>query len=166
MYNYPIRRFFLRQRVVCMELIVTAAILVLLCYLLGVSMAFILQALLGLMLILLILISLFFVWAVLSLIGSKRTKVTFDRIDKAEDHPFPTAVYVSGDKKYRNTFPSELLLKNLLYKKDRTVNVRVTRRGKTYDLYSLLTVYIGLVLAPVSAAALGYWFIWAERLIF
>lgn len=149
-----------------MELIVTAAILVLLCYLLGVSMAFILQALLGLMLILLILISVFFAWTALTLIGSKRTKVTYDRIDKEGDLPFPTAVYVSGDKEYRNTFPSELLLKSLLYNRDKQVNVRVTRKGKTYDLYSLLTVYIGLVLAPVSAAALGYWFVWVERLIF
>lgn len=149
-----------------MELIVTAAILVLLCYLLGVSMAFILQTILGLMLILLILISVFFAWTALTLIGSKRTKVTFDRIDKSDDLPFPTAVYKSADKEYRNSFPSELLLKSLLYNRDKQVRVRVTRRGKTYDLYSLLTVYIGLVLAPVSAVALGYWFVWAERLIF
>jgi len=136
--------------------------LVALVYLLGVELIFILQILLGMMLVAMVLTSLFFFWVGITFIGSERKKVRFDRIDKAEKSYFPTAVYVSGDKEFRNAFPSEMMLRGLLYKNEKTTTVRVTKHGKVYDIYSRITVLLGMILAPLSVIGMTLWFSWSN----
>ena len=67
-----------------MEIIIMTAMVGMLVYILGVEVAFILQILLGIMFVAMVLTAVFFVWTGLTLIGSKRRKAVFDRIDKAE----------------------------------------------------------------------------------
>ena len=149
-----------------MELLIIITMIAALVVILGVEMAFILQIMLGIMFVAMVLTALFFIWVGISLIGSERRKVTFDRIDKAEGSPFQTAVYTSGEKEYRNAFPSEMMLRSLLYRTDKTTSVRVTRHGKVYDAYSQITILMGLILAPLSVAGLAMWFSWANVFIF
>ena len=148
-----------------MEIIIMTAMVGMLVYILGVEVAFILQILLGIMFVAMVLTAVFFVWTGLTLIGSKRRKAVYDRIDKAEGSPFRTAVYVAGGEELRNTFPSEMLLRSLLYNKDKPSSVRVTKKGKVYDRYSLITVVMGNVLAPLSVVGLAAWFSWANVFI-
>lgn len=148
-----------------MEIIIIIVILGMLVYLLGVEMAFILQIILGMMFVAMVLTALFFIWTGITLIGSKRKKAFFDRIDKAEGSPFQTAVYLTDGKELRNAFPSEMMFRSLLYKKEKPTVVRVTRTGKVYDRYSVITVCLGLILAPLSVIGLAMWFSWANVFI-
>ena len=141
-----------------MEAVVVLAIIILLLWALDVSLVYIAEGLFILMMLVLGATLLFFVYTAVTLVGSKKRAARFDRIDKPEGASFPTAVYISGGEELRNSFPNEFVLKKQLYKPDKDVFLRVTRRGRAYDLYSRVTVYIGVVLAGASLAALVFMF--------
>lgn len=137
-----------------MEAAIVLVMIVILLWALDVSLYYIAEGLFILMMILLGATLLFFAVTALSLIGSKKKRAVFDRTDKPEGKSFPSAVYISDGEEYRNSFPNEFVLKKMLYKQDREVFIRVTKRGRVYDLYSRLTVYLGVVLAGGSLVLL------------
>ena len=141
-----------------MEAVVVLAVIVLLLWALDVSLVYIAEGLFILMMLVLGATLLFFVYTAISLVGSKKRPARFDRIDKPEGASFPTAVYVSDGEELRNSFPNEFVLKKKLYKPDREVLLRVTGKGRVYDLYSRVTVYIGIALAGASLAVLTVMF--------
>ncbi len=141
-----------------MEIIIGLAVVIGLLIMLGVNPFYIMEGVYVLMLLLLAATVVFFVITAISLIGSKKRRAAFDRIDKPEGKAFPSAVYISEGEEYRNSFPNEFVLKKLLYKKDREVILRVTKRGGVYDKYSVVTVLAGLVLGGASLALLGWSF--------
>lgn len=137
-----------------MEAVVVLVIVVVLLWALDVSLAYIAEGLFILMMLVLGATFLFFVYTAVSMIGSKKRRVRFDRTDKPEGASFPSAVYIADGEELRNAFPNEFVFKKRLYRTEREVFVRVTKRGKVYDLYSRVTVYLGTVLAGASLAAL------------
>ena len=137
-----------------MEALVVLAIIIGLLWALDVSLVYIAEGLFILMMLVLGATLVFFAYTALTLIGSKKCSARFDRIDKPEGASFPSAVYVSDGEELRNAFPNEFVLKKRLYKSDKEVLLRLTGRGRVYDLYSRVTVYIGVVLAGASLAAL------------
>ena len=141
-----------------MEIIIGLAVVIGLLIMLGVNPFYIMEGVYVLMLLLLAATVVFFVITAISLIGSRKRRAAFDRIDKPEGKTFPSAVYISEGEEYRNSFPNEFVLKKLLYKKDREVILRVTKRGGVYDKYSVVTVLAGLVLGGASLALLGWSF--------
>jgi len=54
------------------------------------------------------------------------------------------------------------MLRGLLYKNEKTTTVRVTKHGKVYDVYSRITVLLGLILAPLSVIGMALWFSWSN----
>ena len=141
-----------------MEAAIVLVIIIILLWALDVSFYYIAEGLFILMMLLLGATLVFFAVTALSLIGSKKKRASFDRTDKPEGKSFPSAVYISEGEEYRNSFPNEFVLKKLLYKEGRDVYIRVTKRGRVYDLYSRLTIYLGLVLAGGSLALLAVMF--------
>lgn len=138
-----------------MEAVIGLAIIITLLYVLGVNPYYIMEGVMILLILVLAATLLFFIATAISLIGSKRIKAVFDRIDKPEGKTFPSAVYISEGQELRNAFPNEFVLKKILYKKDREVTLRVTRGGKIYDKYSVITIVAGLLLGSASIAFLS-----------
>lgn len=137
-----------------MEAVIVLVIVIGLLWALDVSLVYIAEGLFILMMLVLGATLLFFVYTAVSLIGSKKRSARFDRIDKPEGASFPSAVYIAEGEELRNAFPNEFVLKKKLYRPEKQVFLRVTRRGRVYDLYSRMTVYIGIVMAGASLAAL------------
>ncbi|MBR4622608.1 MAG: hypothetical protein IKO44_03625 [Ruminococcus sp.] len=140
-----------------MEIVIGLVIIIVLLIALGVDTYYILLGVFLLMLLALAVTVIFFAATAFTLIGAQRRKVSFDRIDKAEGKRFNTAVYKDGEGEYRNAFPSEPLLKPLLYDKDRSTGIFVTKGGKAYDRYSIVTIIVGLTVGSASLALLGAW---------
>ena len=133
-----------------MEIVIGLGIVIGLLVVLGVSPLYIMEGVFVLMILVMAATFVFFAYIAVSLIGSKKRRAVFDRIDKPEKKPFPSAVYNTDDGEMRNSFPNEFVLKNRLYKKNREVFIRVTKRGGVYDRYSQITVIAGLILGGCS----------------
>lgn len=131
------------------------AVVIALLIALGVSPFYIMEGVMILLMLTLYATLLFFVITAFTFIGSKRRTAKFERIDRPEGKAFPSAVYVSEGEELRNAFPNEFVLKKLLYKQGKETRLLVTRRGKIYDKYSLITVFVGLVLGTASAVFLS-----------
>ena len=137
-----------------LEIVIGLAVVIALLIALGVSPYYIMEGVMILLMLTLYATLLFFVITAFSFIGSKRRTGKFDRIDRPEGKAFPSAVYISEGEELRNAFPNEFVLKKVLYKQGEESKLLVTKRGKIYDKYSLITVFAGLVLGTASAVFL------------
>ncbi|MBR6101588.1 MAG: hypothetical protein IKP95_04100 [Ruminococcus sp.] len=132
-----------------MEILIGFVIIVVVLVMLGVSVYFIMECLIALLLLALAATLVFFIWTGITLIGSRVVKGHYLRIDKPE-RGFPSAVYDTPEGEVRNTFPCEMIFRSALYKPEREVRIRMTKRGKAYDRYSVITIITGLLLGSVS----------------
>lgn len=139
-----------------MEIMIGLVIIAVLLVALGVDIVFILEGVIILLMLVLTATLAFFVVTAVTLIGSRRLTGTFLRIDKPEKG-FARAVYSTGEGELKNTFPSEMIMKRLLYDPQRRTLLMVTRRGRVYDRYSLITIIAGLLMGGVSVFILGGW---------
>lgn len=142
-----------------MELIITAAIIIVILLILGVSIPLIVQGILWIMEILLLLMTLFFVLSIIFLLLGKPHDAEFLHIDK--EVKWGSAVYRVNGEELQSIYPAEIVMQKLIYQKD-NIRVRLWRHGKLYllfDWYSILVAAIGLPLSAGSAAFLG-WFLW------
>lgn len=140
-----------------MEIVIGLAIVIALVIMLGVDVYYILLGVFVLMLLTLLATVVFFAVTAMTLIRSRRETVSFDRIEKPEGGRFNCAVYKNDSGEYRNSFPSEPLLKKLLYDRNHSTSVRITSRGRCYDKYSLITIAAGLTFGTGSLILLSAW---------
>ncbi len=146
-----------------MELIITAAIIIVILLILGVSIPLIVQGILWIMEILLLLMTLFFVLSMIFLLLGKPHDAEFLHIDK--EVKWGSAIYRVKGEELQSVYPAEIVMQKLIYQKANT-RVRLWRHGKLYllfDWYSILVAAIGLPLSAGSAAFLG-WFLWQMML--
>lgn len=88
------------------------------------------------------------------LAGSARKKARFTRFD--DSGRFDSAVYEIYGMEYRNMFPAEFVMRDRLYRSDRKVSVRLTRKRRVFDRNALITVAVGLPLSAVITALFGF----------
>ncbi len=138
-----------------MEILIAAIVIIVLLLILGVSMGLIVQGILCILEILLLLMTLFFVVSVILLMITKKRQAEFLRIDKSGK--MGNAVYRIDGREYRNTYPAEGILQNLIYRR-RECSVRFRQFGNLYvlfDRYSIVCAALGLPLSAAGAVLLG-----------
>ncbi len=142
-----------------MEILIAALVIIVLLLILGISTGLIVQGILLIMEILLLLMTVFFMVSAVFLLIGKSREAEFLRIDKTAK--MGAAIYRIGDAEYRNTYPAEGILQNLIYRK-KTCKVRFWQHGKFYvlfDRYSIICAALGFPLSALGAAVLGMFMI-------
>ncbi len=139
-----------------MEIIITAAILILLLLILGVSVGVIMQGILWILEILLLFMTLFFTVSIVFLFLGKKCAAEFLRIEKIGKlggH----AIYLINGEERQNFYPAEEFLRKLIYRK-RTTTARLWKHKTAYllfDWYSMIIVGAGFPLSAVGAVLMG-----------
>lgn len=91
-----------------------------------------------------------FIFFAARLILSKKAEGTFTRIGRPEKSRFDAAYYITVDGEKPNVFPAEFIMRDKIYKQDRTVKLRADRfRGFVYDRNARLTIWFGLCICTV-----------------
>ncbi len=140
-----------------MEILIGAAIIILLLIILGVSIWTIMQGDLWIMAILLMLMDWFFLISLFFIIAGKPHDAQFVRIHK--QRKWGTAVYLIDGKEYLNWYPAEFIFQNKIYHEDRTCRVRLWQCKRFYllfDWYSILIAAIGVPLSAIGVVLFCY----------
>lgn len=137
-----------------MELILTAAVIVVLCIILGAKLSFLIIAALALIGLIyaasLLMLCFFFI----RMLFSKRYKAVFSRIGKSPKSSFNVAYYTIKGEDYPNIFPEEGFFRSKLYRTDKYCTVMLARNKKfVFDKFSCATCTIGFILGIISSAA-------------
>lgn len=140
-----------------MEIIVGILIIVILLLCCGADWGFI--AMVGIMVLggVLLVAGCFFAFALVMVIKSETVTAVFLDIRK-KGNGFPQAWYLVDGEEYPNLFPSEVMLKGLLYKKDKPVRIRLNRKRRVlFDANALSAVVVGVMFClPFSVFLLIY----------
>lgn len=139
-----------------MELILGAAVIILLLLILGFGIDTVIFGIFWVFVALTALSELFFLYCIARLIFSKKRTGRFVHIGKKKkdgyDTPFYTVEGIDGEP-LPNVFPAEVVMKNRIYKPDSDVKLRLDAGKKfVYDRNARITIILG---APLCAALLG-----------
>ena len=143
-----------------MELLIGAAVVLLLLFCLGVSGGFI-SILIGVVIGMGVLFMLgLFVFSAVRLIRSEKRTARFEKIEKPEGAAFERAVYNVDGESCPNVYPCEAVMRNKLYREDKEVQVRYYAKKKcVYDRNAVITTVIGLIFSLVVTGAALYIFL-------
>ena len=128
-----------------MELIIALIIIIVLLLILGVSPGLIMGGVLGLIELLLLFMTGFFIVSVVLLLIAKPVKAEFLRIYISEVVG-TFAIYRIDGEEYRNTFPAEIMFVDKIYHEGRTYSARFRKLGKKhllFDWYSYIVIGVG-----------------------
>ncbi len=139
-----------------MELLITAAIIIVLLILFGVAPMTIVMGVLWCMECILALMALFFLLSAVLLLSGRRVTGTFHHLEEGEG--FAHAVYEVDGKTYPVLYPAEALLRKKIYHSG-SHSLRIAKHfGNTFlfDCHSAHIIWLGLVCSAAGAAGLGY----------
>lgn len=143
-----------------MEIIVAAVVIIALCLCLGVDISLVMGGVLALLALTLAVITMFFVYCVVLLAGSRKKDARFVRIDKNPAGRYDCAYYRIDGEEYPNFLPAETVFKNRFYPENRSVRVRLCRNKRiVFDRNALWAVAAGVLLGGLSAAGLAVYLI-------
>lgn len=134
-----------------MEILLGAAIIVILLLLLGVDMWYFLIGGIALVALAAVFTAVFFTVCAVMLIRSERHTGVFLKF--GEGKRFEAAVYEVDGRECRCVFPAEMVLRDKIYKPGRPVELRLTRGGRVFDKNAFLSAVIGLPTSLVIAFA-------------
>ena len=136
-----------------MEIIIGAALIIMLLLFAGVDIWFIFVGFMFLVAAAAVFTSGFFAVCAVMLILSERRTAVFARFEK--NGRFDAAVYSADGREYTNVFPAEFILRDKLYSADKTVTIRTTKRGRAFDKNALMSTAAGLPLSIITAVIFG-----------
>ncbi len=140
-----------------MELIIFFSIIIVLALMLGVSLSYIITAIMFLLALSLVLIVCFFSVCAVWLAGTEKQNGTLSRVDKNPKFKYNSAYYNIDGEEYPNVFPCEVILKKYLYKPDRACVLRLNRKKRlVFDGNAYACVIAGLVLGISSLVMVTY----------
>lgn len=128
------------------EVILTIVIVVVLCVCLGVDAEVLMIG--GVCLAGLMLLAMFalFTYSIIRFAASKKCEAEFSRIDKNPKGQFNVAYYKIEGREYPCVFPSEPIMKKIIYNSEKKYTVRLDKRSQNvYDRHASLTCIIGFV---------------------
>ena len=129
-----------------MEIIIGLIVIVVICKILGVSNFALILGGLGLIELLIILMLLFFIYAFIHVLFTKKHEAYFSKIDTPPKGKFKVAYYMIDGVEYPCIFPRESGLIEKTYKKDKIYKVRFSKSlKKVYDLWAVITCFVGLI---------------------
>lgn len=136
-----------------MEIIIGAALIILLLLFAGVDLWFIFIGFMFIVAAAAVFTAGFFAVCAVMILRSERRTAVFSRFEKSGR--FDAAVYSSGGKEYTNYFPAEFILRGRLYNPEKTVNIRATKRGRAFDKNAVMSTAAGLPLSIITAFIFG-----------
>ena len=134
-----------------MEFILVLLIIIVICKIFGVSNELLVFG--GLVLIELAIIGmmLLFAYFCILILFTRRKKASFSRIDRSPKGNFKVAYYIVDDEEYPCIFPSEMILNDVMYRKERTYHVFFSKKmKKVYDIYTVITCVLGLIFSAFA----------------
>ena len=143
-----------------MEFLILVILIIVFCLCIGISPWGIFIGFSLILLFAMALCVLFFIYNVLRIIISGKTKVVFTKVDKAPKGKYTVAYYKTDDGEYPCIFPNEPMLKNILYKEDKEITVFLDKKyRRIYDRYSLITCFTGLAFGISTVTAVIYFIV-------
>ncbi|MBD5159083.1 MAG: hypothetical protein HDT23_02410 [Ruminococcus sp.] len=142
-----------------MEFILVIAVTAVLCIIFQVSTDIIIMGIAVLTGLVIVSMTLLFIYFFTRLLFSEKLKADFSRIDKSEKTKFRTAYYIVDSVEYPCVFPAESIMTNNLYKKDKKYTVWLNRRMKcVYDRFAFTTCVMGFLVSTelVTVAVILY----------
>ena len=134
-----------------MEIVVALVVIIVLCKILGVSNEMLVIAGLVLIELTIVFMMLLFAFFCIRMLFTKRKKASFTRVDKAPKSNFKVAYYMVDGEEYPCIFPSEMILNDLMYRKDKTYHVLFSKRSKkVFDFWTILTCIIGFLFSSFA----------------
>lgn len=139
-----------------MELLIAAAVVLVLLFILGVGTDILIAGILCLLEIILLLMTVFFMISLCLVLTAKPFKAEFLRIEKTRGLGCH-AIYRIGHMEYGNLFPMDAFMERHL-QNHQLSTVRLWKSGDhafTFDRYSMIVAALGLLISAVSALWLG-----------
>ena len=136
-----------------MEIIIGIVFVILILLLTGLDIGWIIIGIAGLVALAALFTAVFFAvcWVMLR---SEKRSARFVRFERGKR--FESAVYLIDGSEYGNVFPAEFIMRGKLYRSDREVTVRLTRRShRVFDRNALITSLVGLPVSLLIAAVFG-----------
>ena len=146
-----------------MEIIIGAAVIIMLLLFAGVDTWFIFLGFMFLVAAAAVITAGFFAVCAVMILSGKRRAARFVRFE--EGGRFDAAIYSADGKEYANVFPAEFILRDRLYSPGRTVTIRTTKRGRAFDKNALLSTAAGLPLSILTAVIFGGGAMWFSGLL-
>ncbi|MDE7192541.1 MAG: hypothetical protein K2O14_01095 [Oscillospiraceae bacterium] len=134
-----------------MEILVGAAVIVVLLLCLGVDWGIIAMGIMALIGLGMVLLAIFFLVCAAALPGAERVSAVFTELRRGNGR-FDVAYYVIDGREYPNLFPGEFVMRDRFYRRDKPVRVRLLRKaGVVFDRNAIGTILVGLAVSlPVS----------------
>ncbi len=143
-----------------MELLILLIIIIMLCFILNVSVHYIILGIVILVGISSGLFAIAFVISGILLLFSKRKEAHFLRMGNLKGSKFQVAYYLVEGIEYPCIFPKEGILEDKLYPKGKTCHVMLNKKlGRVFDKFAVATTLLGFVFSVVFCAGLGMVFL-------
>ena len=121
----------------------------------GFSLEFMLECIMGLMCLLMLVLFLFFGWCIIRLTRCKRSTGKLARVEKHPKYGYGIPFYEINGEVFANVFPCEVVMKKRLYSKGRECKLMFDgKRKKVFDGNATISSLGGLILSGASFAVL------------
>ena len=129
-----------------MEIVIGIIVVIVVLKILGVSNITIIFGILGLVELLIAAMLIFFIAAFIFLLFSKKKRGVFSHFAVPEKGKFKVAYYLVDNKVIPCVFPREAGLSGVMYKADKVVKLRYSKKlNKVFDIWSVITCITGIV---------------------
>ena len=134
-----------------MEIIIGLIVIIIICKILGVSNFVLILGGLGIIELIIIAMTIFFIYFTMHLFFTKKSEASFTKIDLPPKGKFKVAYYKINDEEYPCIFPKESGIGSKVYKTDKIYKVRFSKSlKKVYDKWAMITCAVGLVFSIVA----------------
>lgn len=129
-----------------MEIIIGLIVIIIICKILGVSNFVLILCGLGIIELVIIAMTIFFIYFTMHLFFTKKSDASFTKIDLPPKGKFKVAYYKINDEEYPCIFPKESGFSSKMYKTDKIYKVRFSKSlKKVYDKWAMTTCAVGLI---------------------
>ena len=129
-----------------MEFVIVIVLILVCSMILGININYIISGAITLGYILIVFMTISFIYCMVRLVLSKRKEASFLRFDKSKKGRFQVAYYLVDGEEYPCIFPKEFVMENKLYSSDKVYNVMLDKKAnRVYDRYAIATCFLGLI---------------------
>ena len=134
-----------------MEALIIFVVIIALMLIVGFSVEFVLECVMGLMCLMMLALFLFFGWCIVRLTVSEKCSGRLARVEKHPKFGYGIPFYDIGGEVFANTFPCEVVMKGRLYAEGRECRLMLDKkRNKVFDGNAVLSSVAGLFLSGLS----------------
>ena len=131
-----------------MELFIGIIVIFVLLLCMGASISFIATLALSIIGILIILMTIFFIYATVLILSGKRVKGRYVRSEHSPKGKILHAVYVVDETEYKNLFPLEVMFRDKIYHTEKEVNLILNYKKKCcFDTNAKICCVLGIIVS-------------------